>query len=488
MKINLKKLLCLLFALTIVFASASCGGDNKNENPTENNPAQEENENENAASKDPKYISDLGENDFNGYEFHVLGREIAEPEGSWNTWEIYAENENGDLINDAVYKRNAIIEDKYNVKIKQTRVRDTLLKTVRTSVQSGDVVYDLILPPMKEAGTLATDGSLVDLKTIPNLDLTKGYWNQNLDRYTSIYDKLFYCSGDLNIMDKQATWVLYFNKQLLTDLGLDSPYNLVRKGDWTMDAYNSMLKDASIDLNGDGKYDMNDRFGLLTHDGGLSGFNYYAGEPMISKLNTGEFALTFNNERTLNAINKGIDMLSGDQVYLFPDWKIGQDMFEAGQALFYLEVLDKTGQLRNMEIPFGVVPFPKLNEEQPQYNTCVADVAQLFCIPANNTELERTGFVLEALAAESVGTLKEAYYDKNLTVKFVRDEESVEMIELIMEGIIYDLGYIYNFGNMNGIVLNSIKKKQNTFASDYEKGENAAQSALNKILDAIANQ
>ena len=467
----------------------SCG-DNKTPTvtPTENKTTESENATtteEVVNPKDPNYISDLGANDFDGYVFNVLGRGTPDAEGSWYTWEIYAENENGELINDAVYRRNMILEGKYNVIIKETKVVNTLLKSVRSAIQAGDNLYDLICPPMKEAGTLATEGSLVDLKTVPNLNIKKGYWNQNLDKYTSINNKLFYISGDLNIMDKQATWVLYFNKNLLSNLRLESPYNMVRDNKWTMDVYNVMLKNVTTDVNGDGKYDKYDRFGLLTHDGGLAGFDYYAGEPIVSKSSTGEFTLSFNNERTVNAIDKGIEMISDNKTYLFPDWKLGQDMFEAGQSLFYLEVLDKTGQLRNMEIPFGVIPFPKLDENQPQYNTCIADVAQLFCIPLSNTELDRTGFIFEALAELSVDTLKEAYYDKNLTVKFVRDEDSVEMIEIIMQGVIFDLGTIYKLGSMNGIVSSSITKKQNNFVSNFEKNQPKAQEALDKIIESI---
>jgi len=36
-------------------------------------------------------------------------------------FEIYAEQEDGTLINDAVYRRNVAVEDKYNFRIKQTR-------------------------------------------------------------------------------------------------------------------------------------------------------------------------------------------------------------------------------------------------------------------------------------------------------------------------------------------------------------------------------
>ena len=487
-----RKVLCVLLAILLfVLQTVSCGGNsggNGDGDSTKNAIADENNADENKEAaqeetKDPNYVSDLGENDFGGYVFHVMGRYIDQEDGSWNTFEIYAEEEDGNLINDAVYRRNRILEEKYNIEIKQTRMYNTLLQPVRKAISAGEE-YDIVLPPQRESATLATEGLLTDLKTVPHLNFAKGYWNQNLEKYTAINNKVFFCTGDLNIMDKQATYVFYFNKEMNADLGLDDPYRLVREGKWTMDAFNSMLKDVTRDLNGDGKYNKEDRFGLVMY-GGLDIFNYFAGESIVNKTNDGGLEITFNNERTLRAIDKGIEVLTGNQAFSAAGWEEGQNMFQDGQGLFYMEVLDKTGQLRGMEVPFGVLPPPKLDEAQPQYHTIIHDHGQFFCIPANTPDVDRTGFILEAIAEASTDTLKKAYYDLNLTTKFVRDEDSVEMIELIMQGVIFDIGMIYGLGNMNNIVGNSIKKKDNNFASDYEKNIEKAQASLQKFTDAF---
>jgi hypothetical protein len=486
--------LALAMLLAAVIFLAACGGDDAGGSRSADSPGGgaapgeadgNENDQEMPDGRDPAFVSDLGEADFGGHVFHVLGREIAEPWGSWNTFEIYAEQEDGTLINDAVYRRNRILEDRYNFTVAQTRVMDTLIGHIRRTVQAGEDTYDLVLPPSREATTLATEGALADLKQVPNLNLGKGYWNPNIEQYLAINNKVFYATGDINIMDKQATHVLYFNKETAADLGLENPYNLVREGKWTMDVFNEMLRDVSRDLNGDGRFDHNDQFGLLIADWGLRVFNYFAGEPVVSKTAAGGLDITFNNERTISAIDKAIGILSHNQAYVFNDWLLGQNMFESGQALFYSEVMDKTGQLRNMEIPFGVLPPPKLDETQRQYHTMISDVAQFFCILEINENKPRSGFILEALAEASTDTLKNAYYDMNLTVKFVRDEDSVEMIELIMQGIVFDVALIYDLGNINAIVANSIRRGQNSFVSDFERNEERARATLERFVEAF---
>ena len=39
-----------------------------------------------------------------------------------------------------------------------------------------------------------------------------------------------------------------------------------------------------------------------------------------------------------------------------------------------------------------------------------------------------------------------AYYDVALTGKHIRDEDSAEMLDIILDGRVFDLGYIYNVG------------------------------------------
>jgi hypothetical protein len=397
---------------------------------------------------------------------------------------MYAEQEDGTLINDAVYRRNRMLEGRFNFEIKQTRFLHSVAPAVRRMVAAGDE-FDIVIPPQRESATLATEGLLLNLKQVPYLNLTKGYWNQNIERFTSINNKVFFCTGDLNIMDKQATYVFYFNKEMHQDFGLECPYNMVREGTWTMDAFNSMLKGVTRDLDGDGRFTMADQFGVLAHGGMIGAFNYFAGESIVTRTVEGGLAITFNNERTIRAIEKGIDILSGNQAFFAPGWEEGQNMFAAGHSLFYMEVLDKTGQLRGMEIPFGVLPPPKLDELQDRHYTTVHDHGQFFCIPINTPDSARTGFILEAIAEASTDTLKTAYYDLNLTQKFVRDEDSIEMIELVMQGTIFDIGSIFGLGSMNIIVGNSITRGNNTFASDSEALMERSETMLQRFIDAI---
>lgn len=58
------------------------------------------------------------------------------------------------------------------------------------------------------------------------------------------------------------------------------------------------------------------------------------------------------------------------------------------------------------------------------------------------------------------------------------------MLDIIFDGIAYDLGAIYDWGGINSILKATIpQKKQNVFASEYAKSEEKALKAMQKTID-----
>ena len=97
----------------------------------------------------------------------------------------------------------------------------------------------------------------------------------------------------------------------------------------------------------------------------------------------------------------------------------------------------------------------------------------------------RTAAILEALAAESKYTLKPAFYDISLKGKMIRDEESEEMLDLIFDSKIYDLGWLYQIGGYNEEIMNLFRNRKSDFVSMYEKREAKALKDIDKINEAF---
>ena len=94
-----------------------------------------------------------------------------------------------------------------------------------------------------------------------------------------------------------------------------------------------------------------------------------------------------------------------------------------------------------------MVPYPKWDENQEGYYGHVDAFNGMLAMPVDAEDYERTGIIVEAMAAETYKHVMSAYYEKSLGDKFFRDAESVEMMDLIFSGIVYDFGYLYDHWN-----------------------------------------
>jgi hypothetical protein len=136
---------------------------------------------------------------------------------------------------------------------------------------------------------------------------------------------------------------------------------------------------------------------------------------------------------------------------------------------------------------FGLIPYPKYNEEQTAYPCMVNDVATVLGVPVNAADTARSGVILEYMSYLSRIYLKPAYYEVALKGKFMRDEESGEMLDLIMRDRVFDLGYIFDWGGLASNYRASVMKKSADFASMYERYEEKARDAVDKLVAAYEN-
>jgi hypothetical protein len=164
-------------------------------------------------------------------------------------------------------------------------------------------------------------------------------------------------------------------------------------------------------------------------------------------------------------------------------------MMEENRALFSWIRMRIVERLRGMETDFGILPLPKLDKAQPKYIThnnphTGAGIA----IPVTASDLERTGMILEDLCAESRYTLQPAYYEINLRSKYARDDESQDMLDIILSNTAHDIGYIYNFGGFAGdVILRYGQNKKSDYVSAFEKAQVRMEKDIEKIVTAYEN-
>ena len=396
----------------------------------------------------------------------------------YSCYEIYTDEMNGQLLNDAVFVRNGQVEKALGVRIAESKQPDAE-KVARSNLVAGDTTYDVVMPYMNRAIDLATEGLLTDLSVVPYLALEKPWWDGRVTKDMAIADKVFFSTGDISILDNECTMVMFFNKELVTDYTLDDPYTLVCEKKWTIDKVGEMAAAVTHDVDGDGKMTDADAWGMTAAFNAPISLYFASGERIVDKDADGNWQFGFGTSRSVDVVAKAMELCLGDDAMYNAGYSTAAQMFNEGRVLFVTFALTDISGLRESEYGFGILPYPMYDEAQNEYNNLISTgLVPTASIPYNNKELERTGATLEAMAYYSVDTLTAAYYDSALKSRYVRDEESGEMLDILFATRVYDLGFIFNWGGAGEMITKMYQNKKTDFVSQWESIRPAAEAAL----------
>ncbi len=485
----MKKNICLFLALVLFSASFVACAD---KTPAATTGAAETVVGETTAkTQEPAEVLDIPlKADYEGYTFHILT--VGNQE--FNDFD-YAEESEIPLDN-AQYKRKVKVEEDYNIVIDALAYKKFCggsgagYQAVNKQVASGDCDYDFCIIGGYDVTVLAYSGKLYDMQSMPSLGLTKSWWDQNAVNSLSVQGTTFFTTGEITVSDNRTAYCIMFNKKLLADYNLDSPYDMVEDGTWTIENFGKLCKSVSEDVNRDGMYTEADRYGLLVWDDSILGMVNAAGQRCCTIApDSGEIELTLYNESTLSALEQYTNIVY-DKQHAF-EWQrvagsgstIGDEMWQADLALFNTTLVDKLPAFREMESDFGVLPYPKLTAEQEKYYTTISPFNSHFvCVPLVQDDVERTAVIMEALAYYGKEIVTPALYDVTLIGQSTRDEESEPMLEIIFDNLIYDIGFYYQIGGYNEHIMDMLRTYNTNFTSMYDTYKVAA-TALLKIIN-----
>ena len=493
----MKKLLCIALVLIFIAACfAACTGkdqnptggktnENNTDNGTLNGPA-ETKELTHADIAQP-YLDKLPTTKYNRV-FNVLCMQ-----GVGNSEkEIFVENASDEPIDNGVFLRNAAVFDRLGVTIQSHPVTGSLFGEVQKDIKSNNHDYDLIMANGPDTGSLAQSGYLynfLDLSDYINLD--QEWWDPGTIRDCEINGKVFFMNGDINILDNDVTWILLFNKKLIETYDLEEPYKLVTDGEWTLDKFYQLVASDVSHPNDMGEYDAKASYGFITtNGGGLTNFLYTCDMTTV-KVTDGVPEIVIGESKNAEKVTKILEWckktISDKTITWFSinDPAQTKEMFMNTQALFYSEVMSYIVNLAEMDSDFGVLPTPKYDSAQKNYRTHVDGVGSMISIPSNlpDDKKEEVGSIIEAMALYSYIYVTPAYYDVTLKRKKSRDADSQEMIDIILQSRVYDIGYIYSSIGLADMFKNLVYTGSSGFDGAFQKSQKKANNALKKIVD-----
>ena len=401
---------------------------------------------------------------------------------AYTSQEIYSEEMNGSLINDAVFTRNMKVEEQFGVKIVEEKLQNASA-VASNAILAGDDIYDVVMPYLNNSLGNALQGLYIDLYSVDYLQLDNPWWDQRANEYLTFGGKLYFSTGDISILDNECTMVLFFNKQLIEEYNLDNPYELVKDGSWTLDRLFKMSSEVMADLNGDGQLtSSDDRFGLFSASNVPHSMFFGTGERITDTASDGTLELVMYNERSAEIVPYIIENCIADHVMPSIDFFMSVSAFMESRLLIAGWALTDINSIRDSKFDFGILPYPKYDESQDGYYSLISTgLVPGLSIPVTNNEPEKAGLICEAMAYYSIDTLTAAYYDNALNTRYIRDEESGDMLDIIFASRAYDIGYIYDVGGLGMLIQNMFAQKNTNFASRYASMEKSAIAALDEL-------
>lgn len=482
-----RRLLSIFLCLCLTLPMLACGQSETETTETAGNTPDTESVTETETS--PAYTLPAG--DYAGHTFMILV--TGNTESGWDKNDFAAEELTGELMNDAIYTRNTTVEDLYNVKIANEKVYGGTkgegegYQRISKQVISGDAAYDAATIAGYDACTLVLQQYLAELSAMPHVDLSRPWWDQNAVSDMRLNGKTYFTTGDISTAINDCTIAVFFNQQVAEDYGITNLYDAVRDGSWTFDMLTETARSVAADVNGDGKFDANDRFGTITWDDTVMAAVNATGVKCASVDGDGKLALTIYDEKVVGMLEKYCDLVL-DKSVSYNYQRVSYDittpvsMFQNGQSLYYMQLMNLASSLRDMEADFGILPFPKYDAAQDRYYSTVGSWHSVFfCVPAHMEDADRTGTIVEALAYESREIVRPVYYNQILDYKYMRDEESVDMLDIILSTRVFDLGWFYKIGTYCDEVIYMIWQYTPNFTSRYEKFAEKAQSDIDAV-------
>lgn len=424
----------------------------------------------------------LPETDMQGYQFRIWTRDRSD----------FVEDigvdieETGDVVDDAIYSRNKTVEERFNCELVQRAVDDQGISAeVTKSISSGDDSHDVALGQVITMPNLCTEGYFLDwYEDLPYVDLSQPWYIGNAAEALSVNGHAYSMIGELNFSVMRFTYCMYFNKNIAANYDVENLYTVVQEGRWTIDYLRNICLEVYNDLNGDGTKTEDDLLALCGDPySAVVTYQYSFENPLFTIGEDKLPALTYDFEKAYDIVTKLNDIYWNTAGALTKDWNSGYTAWDNGTLLLKTGLFSSASGYRDLEFDFGIIPYPKWDEAQKSYYTMSDGAHDVMTVPITCGNVEYASMIIEAMNAETYKQVVPAYYDTAMKVKYSRDDESGQVLDLLMDSRVFDFGYIYNTG-LAFVIQNLVSANSSNTESSYASKMKTAEKQYQEIIDA----
>ena len=413
--------------------------------------------------------------------------------------EVFADETAVNIRDQAVWERNAKIEELYDVKISPVSTGDGSLRgqvtTMSNWIISGDDFYDLALSYAHTTGPLLVLGYLQNWNNFKYTDFSKFYWMNDVNDVFTVNDAIYTPVGEMCISVLTNTFAVFYNRtkgdQLFVDDGMTTITEAVieKIGDmeWTMDYFMNIIADIYSDIDYEAGPSDGDFYGyaadILCE---LDIWQFAFDIPMVKKDAKQYLKCVFNTEKTNEMVDKLMTLY-----WETPGSYISSSgitaTFVKGRSLFFTTRLAECfGAFKEMEDNYLILPYPLWDENQEKYMTGAMDNYNVLSVPISTPNVDMVSYLAEVLNYETRETVFPVYYEESLQKQYSRDPLTIEMLEIIMNGRNFDIATMFHTetGGLPLAIRHCVGYDKMSFAEKYaEKGdtfEHGLKTVVNK--------
>ena len=470
MRYTYKRILAALSAGLILLSFSACGQTTDPDAEGATSAVTEE------ADTDEQIYDDLPTGSYGGYEFNVLQYK----EQTAATATVLTER-TGNPIEDKIYERMVAVEERLDVRF-ANNLEDLngAVSRLRNSIAGGLDEYDVFwCHSTTTVSNFLASASLVDLNSIDTFDFSKPWWDDTANQHLALDEHTYMAFGDINIYLFDFHSTILFNKDVTDEHRLDL-YGMVKNGTWTMEEFIRLSTDLAL-LASDNP--TNSRLGYSgTALATIFGFLHGADVSLLTYDDSGIPTLAGVDEAYLDTMTAYNVLFKNSSLSNPSDYNC-VTTFASQKTVFVSCGVGQIGQLRDEEMNYGLVPFPKRSVAQKEYISFVTNQIQPMVVPKSATNTERTGVILENLAAESYRQVRPEYFDVLLHSKYVRDPESLENVRLLFNSETrFELEHIYNWAGLEDTVVRGLTQNVGSFTSSIKATARVANKSIEKTL------
>ena len=460
----MKKVLCLILAmlmmLTVLASCAEGGKEEVTTGGTEQTTAPEGSEGGDVVKEDKPF--DPTEMKARHEEEEKIMYVLT-----WNSehdeFDMLEEEAAADTVKTAIFERNNLLKAKlgiseivWNEQKGSTGNQDAYLKYVETVAQNGDVEIDIIATYSRTAGLLSQKGFYLPVNFYPNyIDLSHSWYPAALTDEVNIGGNRYFVSGDISTNLLYLTYGFIFNKDLLTDLGIDYNYlyELVDDGKWTLDEMYKLVGSYYQDIDQSGSKTAADGFGLRSYNYHLDAFYTGSGLKLAEIDNNATdpkklviVSADYGSKKSMDLNDRLGQLFTSDNaINNNPATPFAHDQNDIAEVTRIRDI-NKFFDDGVDECEYGVLPLPKYDLNQTDYKCVAGNPFTLWGIYSGNYDLEReesaAGFIEWGGYFGMLNTT-EAIFEYLFKGRYADQPDDANSFDVIRRTTSFDIGRIF---------------------------------------------